>query len=126
MGANDGPPFTIQRLAEVLISPERVSDRGKQERERERNGGSCQAPDLKVYTHTSFRFFFLIYQYYTQTHKLCNCLEKLLLVTSSSGAFGGSTGGDTSQSRREVRSLFSFVISEIFADRNPDPNPAHD
>ena len=40
-------------------------------------------------------------QYYSQTHKLCNCLEKLLLVRSSTGAFGGSRGGDTSQSRRE-------------------------
>ena len=58
------PPFTIQRLAEVLLTPGR---------------------------------------YYRQTHKLCNCLEKLLLVTSSIHSFGGSTGGPTSQSRREVR-----------------------
>jgi hypothetical protein len=57
-----GPPFTIQRIAEVLIAPER---------------------------------------YYTQTHKLCNCLEKLLLVTSPTSAFGG----DTSQSRREEREI---------------------
>lgn len=62
----DGPPFTIQRIAEVLVSPER---------------------------------------YYTQTHKLCNCLEKLLLVHSTSAAFGGSTGGITSQSRLEEREL---------------------
>jgi hypothetical protein len=44
----------------------------------------------------------IIFQYYTQTHKLCNCLEKLLLVTSSIDAFGGSTGGETYQTRREV------------------------
>lgn len=65
----DGPPFTIQRLAEVMIDPSR---------------------------------------YYKQTHKLCNCLEKLLLVTSSIHAFGGSTGGTTSQSRQEVRVEFLF------------------
>jgi hypothetical protein len=62
----NGPPFTIQRLAEVLLSPAR---------------------------------------YYRQTHKLCNCMEKLLLVTSSIHAFGGITGGQTSQSRREVSSF---------------------
>lgn len=69
----DGPPFTMQRLAEVLLAPER---------------------------------------YYRQTHKLCNCLEKLLLVTSSMQAFGGSSGGQASQSRREVRifSLFCFFL----------------
>lgn len=62
-GCNDNePPFTIQRVAEVLIAAER---------------------------------------YYAQTHKLCNCLEKLLLVTSSTSAFGGSAGGQTSQSRQE-------------------------
>lgn len=63
---DDGPPFTVQRIAEVLVSPER---------------------------------------YYTQTHKLCNCLEKLLLVTSSASAFGGSTGGVTMQSKREEREI---------------------
>jgi hypothetical protein len=66
----DGPPFTIQRIAEVLVSPER---------------------------------------YYTQTHKLCNCLEKLLLITSSTSAFGGIRGGDTSQSRREERELAALA-----------------
>ncbi|KAG7351082.1 protein phosphatase 4 core regulatory subunit R2 [Nitzschia inconspicua] len=66
----DDAPFTIQRLAEVLIDPER---------------------------------------YYTQTHKLCNCLEKLLLVTSSAEAFGGSTGGNTSQSRTEERELAALA-----------------
>lgn len=66
----DGPPFTIQRLAEVLLSPER---------------------------------------YYTQTHKLCNCLEKLLLVTSSFSAFGGSTGGETLQTRREEQELAALA-----------------
>jgi hypothetical protein len=40
-------------------------------------------------------------QFYTQTHKLFNCLEKLLLVTCSMESFEGSTGGDTAQSRRE-------------------------
>jgi hypothetical protein len=48
-------------------------------------------------------------QYYTQTHKLCNCFEKLLLVTSSSAAFGGITGGDTSQSRLEERELAALA-----------------
>lgn len=67
---NTGPPFTIQRIAEVLLAPER---------------------------------------YYTQTHKLCNCLEKLLLVTSSTSAFGGSNGGDTSQSRREEREMAALA-----------------
>lgn len=60
--AIDAGPFTIQRVAEVLCSPER---------------------------------------YYSQTHKLCNCLEKLLLVTSSTQAFGGSKGGDISQAQIE-------------------------
>mmetsp|Transcript_3064 Transcript_3064/g.7202 ORF Transcript_3064/g.7202 Transcript_3064/m.7202 type:complete len:738 (-) Transcript_3064:103-2316(-) len=68
--SSSGPPFTIQRIAEVLLSPDR---------------------------------------YYTQTHKLCNCLEKLLLVRSSSEAFGGSTGGDTSQSRREEREMAALA-----------------
>jgi hypothetical protein len=44
-------------------------------------------------------------KYYGQTHKLCNALEKLLLVTSPSSAFGGVTGGDTSQNRREVSTV---------------------
>lgn len=48
-------------------------------------------------------------QYYTQTHKLCNCLEKLLLVTSPAGAFGGSIGGDTSQSRREETEMAALT-----------------
>ena len=60
------PPFTIQRLAEVLMEPER---------------------------------------YYSQTHKLCNCLEKLLLVTSSATAFGGSIGGGTTPSRQEATEI---------------------
>lgn len=67
----NGPPFTIQRLAEVLLSPSR---------------------------------------YYRQTHKLCNCMEKLLLVSSSIHAFGGITGGQTSQSRREVRSFYARSV----------------
>jgi hypothetical protein len=67
VNVRNGPPFTIQRLAEVLLSPVR---------------------------------------YYRQTHKLCNCMEKLLLVTSSIHAFGGITGGQTSQSKREVRYVF--------------------
>jgi len=64
------PPFTIQRIAEVLVAPNR---------------------------------------YYTQTHKLCNCLEKLLLVNSSTDSFGGSTGGDTSLRRREERELAALA-----------------
>eukprot|EP00533_Pseudo-nitzschia_delicatissima_P003302 CAMPEP_0116086740 /NCGR_PEP_ID=MMETSP0327-20121206/5010_1 /TAXON_ID=44447 /ORGANISM="Pseudo-nitzschia delicatissima, Strain B596" /LENGTH=867 /DNA_ID=CAMNT_0003577799 /DNA_START=166 /DNA_END=2769 /DNA_ORIENTATION=+ len=64
------PPFTIQRIAEVLVAPDR---------------------------------------YYTQTHKLCNCIEKLLLVNSSTDSFGGSTGGDTSQRRREERELAALA-----------------
>jgi PPP4R2 len=56
------PPFTVQRIAEVLMEPER---------------------------------------YYTQTHKLCNCMEKLLLVTSSTSAFGAMIGKETSPMHRE-------------------------
>jgi hypothetical protein len=59
----NNPPFTLQRLAEVLLTPHR---------------------------------------FYQQTHKLCNCLEKLLMVTSSIDAYGGSTGGVSAQSVREV------------------------
>lgn len=66
----DDPPFTIQRIAEVLVAPHR---------------------------------------YYTQTHKLCNCLEKLLLVSSSTNAFGGITGGDTLQRRGEERELAALA-----------------
>eukprot|EP00555_Chaetoceros_dichaeta_P006222 CAMPEP_0198255346 /NCGR_PEP_ID=MMETSP1447-20131203/5481_1 /TAXON_ID=420782 /ORGANISM="Chaetoceros dichaeta, Strain CCMP1751" /LENGTH=488 /DNA_ID=CAMNT_0043941697 /DNA_START=129 /DNA_END=1595 /DNA_ORIENTATION=- len=65
-----GPPFTIQRIAEVLLEPER---------------------------------------YYSQTHKLCNALEKLLLVTSPSSAFGGFTGGNTSQNQREEREITAWL-----------------
>ena len=64
------PPFTIQRLAEVLMEPER---------------------------------------YYSQTHKLCNCIEKLLLVTSSVSAFGGSIGGGTTQSRQEETEIAALT-----------------
>ena len=60
---DEGIPFTLQRLAEVLVDPHR---------------------------------------YYTQTHKICNCVEKLLLVKASINAFGGNTGGETSQTKREV------------------------
>jgi hypothetical protein len=103
---DNGPPFTIQRIAEVLVSPERVSTNL-----------------LRICMATAVRFFFWIllansmsfgnFQFYTQTHKLCNCLEKLLLVTSSPGAFGGSMGGDTSQSRREVSEVgyFDWIFS---------------
>lgn len=99
--AAEGPPFTIQRIAEVLVSPERVSM-------------VCfvlqvfmkRSNLIRVSTHWFTK-------YYTQTHKLCNCLEKLLLVRSSTGAFGGSTGGDTSQSRREVRLSCCAKISWV-------------
>uniref|UniRef100_A0A7S2RLB9 Uncharacterized protein n=1 Tax=Eucampia antarctica TaxID=49252 RepID=A0A7S2RLB9_9STRA len=60
------PPFTIQRVAEVLLMPER---------------------------------------YYTQTHKLCNALEKLLLVTSPNTAFEIFYGDQMVQSRIEERDL---------------------
>lgn len=70
----DGPPFTIQRIAEVLVAPDR---------------------------------------YYTQTHKLCNCLEKLLLVTSSTTAFGGSTGGATSQCKREEQEMAALANEKV-------------
>lgn len=60
------PPFTLQRVAEVLLTPER---------------------------------------YYKQTHKLCNCLQKLLLVQASASDFGGSFGGDSWQRRREDMEL---------------------
>ena len=69
-----GPPFTIQRIAEVLVTPEK---------------------------------------YYTQTHKLCNCLEKLLLVSSPTSAFGGSQGGITSQSRREEQELAALADERV-------------
>ena len=65
-----GPPFTIQRIAEVLVAP-----------------GRC----------------------YTQTHKLCNCLEKLLLIKASTGAFGGSNGGDSLQNQLEERELAALA-----------------
>mmetsp|Transcript_11393 Transcript_11393/g.23349 ORF Transcript_11393/g.23349 Transcript_11393/m.23349 type:complete len:844 (-) Transcript_11393:769-3300(-) len=67
---DDGPPFTIQRIAEVLVAPNK---------------------------------------YYTQTHKLFNCLEKLLLVSSSISSFGGSRGGVTSQSRKEEQELAALA-----------------
>lgn len=67
---DSGPPFTIQRLAEVLVEPEK---------------------------------------YYTQTHKLCNCLEKLLLVSSPITAFGGSRGGVNAQTRREEMELAALA-----------------
>ena len=69
-----GPPFTIQRIAEVLVAPEK---------------------------------------YYTQTHKLCNCLEKLLLVSSPTTAFGGSRGGVTSQSCREEQELAALADERV-------------
>jgi hypothetical protein len=57
-------------------------------------------------------FWYFYPQYYTQTHKLCNCLEKLLLVKLSTDAFGGSTGGDTAQSRKEEQELAAFAIAK--------------
>lgn len=55
--------------------------------------------------------FLLIHiQYYTQTHKLCNALEKLLLVTSTANAFGGSSGGEVRQRLNEV----SFLVPYLF------------
>ena len=65
------PPFTIQRIAEVLMEPER---------------------------------------YYKQTHKLCNCMEKLLLVTSSTSAFGDMIGEEANPTHREE--IESTAVSE--------------
>jgi hypothetical protein len=69
--------------------------------------------------HISYKLQFSLIsamQYYTQTHKLCNCLEKLLLVTSSTRAFGGSTGGITSQSRLEVSlAARSITVASFYA-----------
>ena len=99
------PPFTIQRIAEVLVAPDRVSNtsnvifliskkkRGIFEKVQKPKGAN----------------FFLFFQYYSQTHKLCNCLEKLLLVNASTDSYGGSTGGDTSQRRREERELAALT-----------------
>jgi len=63
-----GPPFTIQRVAEVLLMPER---------------------------------------YYVQTHKLCNALEKLLLVTSPSISYGGNSNRDSSRQEQRERAALS-------------------
>ncbi len=52
-------------------------------------------------------------KYYSQTHKLCNALEKLLLVTTPSSAFGGVKGGDTSQNRREEQELAAFEDKKV-------------
>jgi hypothetical protein len=93
------PPFTIQRLAEVLIAPDRVC----------RKPRDFDLGRLSVVVAISSVTFSFSFQYYTQTHKLCNCLEKLLLVTSSTEAFGGSTGGSTSQSRTEERELAALA-----------------
>lgn len=65
---DDGPPFTLQRIAEVLIDPER---------------------------------------YYSQTHKVCNALEKLLLVSTTVGDFGGSFGGDAESVRSYLEDIES-------------------
>lgn len=62
--AGVGPPFTLQRLAEVLENPHR---------------------------------------FYTQTQKLCNGLEKLMMVKSTSASFGGSSGGEMTQRWKENR-----------------------
>eukprot|EP00562_Extubocellulus_spinifer_P026708 CAMPEP_0178635232 /NCGR_PEP_ID=MMETSP0698-20121128/13054_1 /TAXON_ID=265572 /ORGANISM="Extubocellulus spinifer, Strain CCMP396" /LENGTH=1107 /DNA_ID=CAMNT_0020274953 /DNA_START=373 /DNA_END=3696 /DNA_ORIENTATION=+ len=59
------PPFTIQRICEILLSPTK---------------------------------------YYSQTHKLCNALEKLLLITTPEGAFG-SVGGEADVGRYEANPI---------------------
>lgn len=76
----DGPPFTIQRIAEVLIAPER---------------------------------------YYKQTHKLCNCLEKLLLVTSPASAFGGAMGGGSLLSSSEGQELSALADERGYHSAEP-------
>ena len=58
------PPFTIQRICEILVAPTK---------------------------------------YYSQTQKLCNALEKLLLIKSPEGFFGGAgaAGADEEDGRYE-------------------------
>ena len=58
------PPFTIQRMCEILVAPTK---------------------------------------YYSQTQKLCNALEKLLLIKSPEGFFGGAgaAGADEEDGRYE-------------------------
>ena len=101
------PPFTIQRIAEVLVAPDRVSSDTSECFEGTKIEEWCFL--LTVYKITVANFLFQIFQYYTQTHKLCNCVEKLLLVNSSTDSFGGSTGGDTSQRRKEERELAALA-----------------
>ena len=62
------PPFTIQRICEILVAPTK---------------------------------------YYSQTHKLCNALEKLLLITSPEGSFGGAgaAGEDEEEGRYDSGSI---------------------
>ena len=62
------PPFTIQRICEILVEPTK---------------------------------------YYSQTHKLCNALEKLLLITSPEGSFGGAkaAGEDEEEGRYDSGSI---------------------
>ncbi len=54
-----------------------------------------------------------VLQYYSQTHKLCNALEKLLLVRTPPSAFGGVKGGDTSQNRQEEQELAAFADKKV-------------
>jgi hypothetical protein len=62
------PPFTIQRICEILVAPTK---------------------------------------YYSQTQKLCNALEKLLLIKSPEGSFGGvgAVGADEENGRYESNPL---------------------
>ena len=68
-----------------------------------------QHHEMAIMFHDVFLSFYVSFQYYVQTHKLCNALEKLLLVTSPSTAFGGVTGGDTSQNRSEQREIAALA-----------------
>ena len=62
----------------------------------------------------------LYLQYYKQTHKLCNCLEKLLLVTSPASSFGESAGADISQQAREEGYVSYICFKGCFLSPNAD------
>ena len=65
------------------------------------------------YLFTILDFFCSGDTYYSQTHKLCIALEKLLLITTLSSAFGGVNGGDTSMSRRKDEKLAAFKDKRV-------------
>lgn len=85
---NREPPFTLQRIAEILEDPER---------------------------------------FYTQTHKLCNSLEKLLLVSTTVTDFGGWYGGEEEsirsilEDRESTRHRSSSVTKMAGRDQQESP-----